>query len=75
MRAARSPRANASLARLGARRQRTVRASKQYNASVVARNVARVKKMLREIANYEARQKYRFVRQPNGSYSLGRRVA
>lgn len=69
----RSPKTATSLMRLRNRAYRAVAASKQYNEAVYARNLARVKKMLKEIANYEARRRHKLVRQPNGSYSLARR--
>jgi hypothetical protein len=53
---------------------RTVATLKNYNAAVLRRNHARVKKMLKEIANYEARRTHKLVRQPNGSFSLARRT-
>ena len=67
--------AHAPSVRTSARRQRSVALSKRYNANIINRNIARVKKMLKEIANYEARRKHRLVRQPSGSYSLARRLA
>jgi hypothetical protein len=70
----RSPRTSASLMRLRGRAHRAVAASKQYNETVYARNVARIKKMMKEIANYEARRSHKLVRQPSGSYSLARRT-
>jgi hypothetical protein len=69
----RSPRTAASLARLRQRAYRTVAASKQYNQTLALRNHARIKKMLKEIANYEARRKHKLVRQPSGSFALARR--
>lgn len=68
------PRAAASLMRLRARATRTLNALHGYNAAILARNHARVKKMLKEIANYEARRKHVLVRQPSGSMALGRRI-
>ena len=62
-----------SLMRLRARAIRAVTASRQYNNATFNRDVARVKKMMKEIVNYEARRRYKLVRQPNGSYSLARR--
>jgi hypothetical protein len=59
--------------RLRARAGKAVSASRQYNAAMFQRNVARVKKMMKAVANYEARRRYGLVRQPNGSYSLARR--
>lgn len=69
-----SPKTSASLMRLRNRAKRTIATLHGYNAAVLARNTARVKKMLREIANYEARRAHKLVRQPNGSYSLARRI-
>jgi len=59
--------------RLRNRARRTVSTVQNYNASVAARNMARIKKMLKEIANYKARRAHKLVRQPSGSYSLARR--
>lgn len=70
----RSPKTAASLARLRSRTTRAVTAVQNYNAAILARNTARVKKMLKEIANYEARRRYKLVRQPSGSLSLARRT-
>jgi hypothetical protein len=69
----RSPKTSASLMRLRNRAHRAVTASKNYNEAILMRNTARVKKMLKEIANYEARRRHKLVRQPSGSYSLARR--
>jgi hypothetical protein len=69
-----SPKTAASLARLRNRATRVVTALQNYNAAILLRNTARVKKMLREIANYEARHRHKLVRQPNGSLSLARRT-
>ena len=69
-----SPKTAASLARLRNRAKRTVATLQGYNAAVLARNTARVKKMLKEIANYEARHKHKLVRQPSGSFALARRT-
>jgi len=68
-----SPKTSASLMRLRNRGMRTVATLQNYNAAVLRRNTARVKKMLKEIANYEARRTHKLVRQPSGSYSLARR--
>jgi hypothetical protein len=51
----------------------TVATLQNYNAAVLASNTARVKKMLKTIANYEARRKHKLVRQPSGSFALARR--
>ncbi len=59
--------------RLRARATKAVSAFRQYNAAMLQRDVARVKKMMKEIANYEARRKYKLMMQPNMSYSLARR--
>lgn len=69
-----SPRTSASLMRLRNRAIRAVATLQGYNAAVLARNHARIKKMLKEIANYEARRTHKLVRQPNNSYSLARRT-
>ena len=69
-----SPKTAASLMRLRNRAKRTVATLQGYNAAVLARNQARIKKMLKQIANYEARHRHRLVRQPSGSYSLARRT-
>lgn len=69
-----SPKTSASLMRLRNRAKRTVATLQGYNAAVLARNHARIKKMLKEIANYEARRAHKLVRQPNGSFSLARRT-
>lgn len=69
-----SPKTSASLMRLRNRAKRTVATLQGYNAAVVAANHARIKKMLKEIANYEARRTHKLVRQPSGSYSLARRT-
>jgi hypothetical protein len=60
--------------RLRNRAMRTMATLQNYNASVAARNYARIKKMMKEIANYEARRTHKLVRQPSGSYSLARRA-
>ena len=69
-----SPKTSASLMRLRNRAKRTVATLQGYNAAVLAANHARVKKMIKEIANYEARRTHKLVRQPSGSYSLARRT-
>ena len=69
-----SPKTAASLMRLRNRAKRTVTTLQGYNAAVLAANHARIKKMLKEIANYEARRTHKLVRQPSGSYSLARRT-
>jgi rubrerythrin len=69
-----SPKTAASLARLRNRAKRTVATLQGYNSAVLARNQARIKKMLKEISNYEARHRHKLVRQPSGSYSLARRT-
>jgi len=68
-----SPNTSASLMRLRNRAKRTVGTLQAYNRAVLAQNTARVKKMLKEIANYNARHSHRLVLQPNLSFSLGRR--
>lgn len=68
-----SPSTSASLMRLRNRAMRTVNTMKQYNNAILARNTARIEKMLKEIANYNARHLHRFVIQPNMSISFGRR--
>lgn len=68
-----APATSASLMRLRERAMRTVATLQNYNAAVLQRNTARIKKMLKEIANYEARRRHKLVRQPSGSYSLARR--
>jgi hypothetical protein len=60
--------------RLRNRAKRTVATLHSYNASVLARNIARVKKMMQNIANYDARHRHKLVRQPNGSFSLAART-
>jgi hypothetical protein len=69
-----SPKTSASLMRLRNRAKRTVATLQGYNAAVLASNQARVKKMIKEIVNYEARRTHKLVRQPSGSYSLARRT-
>ena len=69
-----SPKTSASLMRLRNRAKRTVATLHGYNAAVMARNHARIKKMLREIANYDARRAHKLVRQPSGSFALARRT-
>ena len=69
-----SPKTAASLMRLRNRGMRTVATLQNYNATVLRRNHARVKKMIKEIVNYEARRTHKLVRQPNGSFSLARRT-
>ena len=69
-----SPRTSASLMRLRNRAKRTVSTLHSHNAAVLARNNARIKKMLKEIANYEARRTHKLVRQPSGSFALARRT-
>lgn len=59
--------------RLRNRAMRAVATLQDYNAAVLARNHARIKKMLKEVANYEARRAHKLVRQPNNSYALARR--
>ena len=68
-----SPKTAASLMRLRNRAKRTVTTLQGYNAAVLAANHARIKKMLKDITNYEARRTHKLVRQPSGSYSLARR--
>ena len=68
------PKTAASLMRLRNQALRRVSTLQGYNAAVLARNHARIKKMLKEIANYEARMTHKLVRQPSGSYSLARRT-
>jgi len=68
-----SPRTSASLMRLRNRAKRTVSTLQGYNRAVLLSNTARVKKMLKEIANYNARHSHRLILQPNLSFSLGRR--
>ena len=68
-----APNTSASLGRLRNRAKRTVATLQGYNAAVLARNQARVKKMLKEIANYEARHRHKLVRQPSGSFAFARR--
>jgi len=68
-----SPKTSTSLARLRNRAKRTVATLQGYNAAVLARNQARIKKMIKEIENYEARRTHKLVLQPGGSYSLARR--
>ena len=69
-----SPKTTASLMRLHNRAKRTVAALQGYNAAILKRNQNRIKKMLREIANYNTRRRHKLVRQPNGSFSLARRT-
>ena len=69
----RSPRTSASVARLRNRAHRVAATLHGYNAAVLRRNHARIKKMHKEIANYNARRRHRLVHQPNGSHSLARR--
>lgn len=69
-----SPKTAASLMRLRNSALRKVATLQGYNAAIMARNKARIKKMLKEIANYEERHRHRLVRQPSGSYSLARRT-
>lgn len=67
-----SPRTAASLMRLRGRAGRAVSAVQNYNAAILKRNVARVKKMIKEIANYEARRRHRLVQHPNKTFGLAR---
>lgn len=69
-----SPRTSASLARLRGRARQTVELAQKYNSLTFQINKERIKKMIKEIANYEARRKHKLVRQPNGSFSLARRT-
>lgn len=69
----RSPKTAASLMRLRARAKQAVNMFHRYNAATFQRNKARVMKMMKEIANYEARRRHKLVRQPNGSFALARR--
>lgn len=68
-----SPKTIKSLVRLRSRAHRTVGAARQYNALTFQRNKARVLKMMKAVANYEARRRHKLVRQPSGSFSLARR--
>ena len=68
-----SPKTSASLMRLRNRAQRTVATLHELNAAVLERAHARITKMIKEIANYEARRTHKLVRQPNGSFALARR--
>lgn len=68
-----SPRTAASLARLRQRAYRKVGLSKFHNEATFKKNTARVMKMMKEIANYEARRRHKLVRQPSGSFALARR--
>jgi hypothetical protein len=52
---------------------RTLANLENYNKAILARNISRINKMRKEIANYEARRRHKLVRQPSGSYSLARR--
>jgi hypothetical protein len=68
-----SPKTVASIARLRSRARSKVATSKIHNAITFNKNTARVMKMMKAIANYEARRKHKLVLQPNMSYSLARR--
>jgi len=59
--------------RLRNRAKRTIATLHGYNAAVLQRNTARIKKMLKEISNYKARRSHKLVRQPSGSFALARR--
>ena len=59
------------LRRLTARR--AVNLKQASNAATMARNMARIERMLKEIANYKARRSHKLVRQPSGSFALARR--
>jgi len=52
---------------------RTLANLENYNKAILARNISRINKMRKEIANYEARRRHKLVRQPSGSYSLALR--
>ncbi len=68
-----SPRTAASLMRLRNRAHRAVGLKKFHNQAVLERNIARVKKMMKEITNYKTRHTgYRLVQQPNGTMSLAK---
>lgn len=68
-----SPRTAASLMRLRNRAHRALGLKQFHNQAVLARNTARVKKMLKEIANYKTRHAgYRLVQQPNGTMGLAK---
>lgn len=69
-----APNTSASLMRLRSRAMRSVARSKNVNAALLSRNIARIEKMLRQVANYNARRRYKLVRQPNGSFSLASRT-
>ena len=69
-----SPRTAASLARLHTRAWRVVNTARGHNNATVARNTARVKKMLKEIENYKARRSHKLVHNPNGTFSLARKA-
>jgi hypothetical protein len=63
----------ASLMRLRNRAHQAVVSSQNYNQAILARNLARVKKMLKEITNYKTRHAgYVLVQQPNGTMGLAR---
>ena len=64
---------SASLTRLRERAMRTLANLENYNKAILARNISRINKMRKEIANYEARRRHKLVRQPSGSYSLALR--
>ena len=68
-----APKTAASLARLRTRARRAVANFQNYDKTVIERNIARVTKMLKEVANYEARRRHKLVINPNKSYSLARR--
>ena len=68
-----SRRTAASLARLRQRAYRKVGLSAVHNAATFNKNTARVMKMMKAIANYEARRRHKLVLQPSGSFSLARR--
>lgn len=67
----RAPNTAASLARLQSRAIQAVNVARFHNEAIMKRNMARVKKMLKEINNYQTRHAgYRLVQQPNGSWGL-----
>jgi hypothetical protein len=68
-----SPKTAASLMRLRNRARRAVVSTQNYNQAIYARNMARVKKMLKEITNYKTRHAgYVLVQQPNGTMGLAK---
>lgn len=68
-----APKTAASLMRLRSRAIQAERLARTTHEAVIARNITRIKKMLKELANYNTRHAgYRLVHQPNGTMGLAK---